>query len=127
MRVRLRLERCLPIRATCGTAIREAVCPTFQSSIPSTLFPGGGKICRTKAESQWIVATRLLYHLQYPVLIKSSAWDLPSPIFEIAIQRRVQTALPLLNDSLSSAIPERYRTSLIRSRLNTEMIWSTAF
>lgn len=31
---------------------------------------------KTKAEPQWIVATRLLYHVQYPVFLPSSAGDL---------------------------------------------------
>lgn len=39
------------------------------------------QICRTKAKPQQIVATRLLYCLQHPVLFKSSAKDSPPPIF----------------------------------------------
>ena len=39
------------------------------------------QICRTRAEPQQIVATRLLYCLQHSVLFKSSAKDSPPPIF----------------------------------------------
>lgn len=39
------------------------------------------QICRTKAKPQQIVATRLLYCLQHPVLFKSSTKDSPPPIF----------------------------------------------
>ena len=35
------------------------------------------QILATRDESQWIVAARPLYHLQYPVATKSSAEDLP--------------------------------------------------
>ena len=39
----------------------------------------------SRAESQWIVATRLLYHVQYPVAAKSSANDLSRRRFRVVL------------------------------------------
>ena len=47
--------------------------------------PKGEQIGRTQAESQWIVAQRLLSALTTPGPMKSSAKDLSRAIFEIAI------------------------------------------
>ena len=44
---------------------------------------GGEQIRKTQDESQWIVAQRLLSHLQYLDSVKSSAKDLSLPKFEI--------------------------------------------
>ena len=44
---------------------------------------------KTQAEPQWIVAQRLLSHLQYLDSSKSSAKDLSLPKFEIAIDTSV--------------------------------------
>ena len=41
-----------------------------------------------------IVATKLLYSLQYPVQLKSSAMDLPLAIFEINIDGNINITKP---------------------------------
>ena len=58
---------------------------------------------KSRDESQWIVAQRLLSHLQYPDATKSSAWDLsPSPIV-LAIEWR--PPLPAGNHQLNGGVP----------------------
>jgi hypothetical protein len=53
---------------------------------PSSFNLGGGeKSFEQRAEPQQIVATRLLYCLQYPVQFKSSAKDFPFPSLGIIL------------------------------------------
>jgi hypothetical protein len=61
------------------TEIAECFHPPSSGSQPRGGVLGGDpkQIGRTRAESQQIVATRPLYCLQYSVLSKSSAKDLP--------------------------------------------------
>lgn len=69
-----------PILATSLGLSVNTMPRSIPQSIACTESPKG-QICRTKAEPQQIVATRLLYCLQHPVLFKSSAKDSPPQIF----------------------------------------------
>ena len=53
--------------------------------LPIFLLVGCEQIRKTQDEPQWIVAQRLLSHLQYLDSVKSSAKDLSLPKFEIMI------------------------------------------
>jgi hypothetical protein len=78
-------KACFNKAACCWQAL--AITPSMEESPPSLDgvaagegggWPGGRRqIVATRAESQWIVAARPLYHLQYPVASKSSTEDLP--------------------------------------------------
>lgn len=72
-----------------GTPLRRKDRPSveWREALPGAHQVKGGRggspygdpiqILATRDESQWIVAARPLYHLQYPVATKSSAEDLP--------------------------------------------------
>ena len=82
------VERAKQIRNKAGNKSRSPpiIAPVFLLS--QDCLGGCEQIKKTQDEPQWIVAQRLLSHLQYLDSVKSSAKGLSLPKLEIKINRR---------------------------------------